>query len=150
MPTPYDTENLLVERFLEHLLGERGPLGPVQVSREFDYQRGRADVVAVTLSGAVVAFEAKLSRWRTALNQAYRNRCFADVSFVVFPKATAVRAASYAAEFDRRGVGICYVCANEGLVVMTEGDRSEPLQHWLRDIARAKVAQTSQPHDVPA
>jgi hypothetical protein len=49
----------------------------VSFACEFDYSRGRTDVVALRDGEHVIAFEAKLKDWRTALHQAYRNTCFA-------------------------------------------------------------------------
>jgi hypothetical protein len=127
------SEESMVTSFVEHLTTERAPwIGVHGVCREFDYQRGRTDVVAVTAEGYVVAFEAKLERWREAMHQAYRNRCFADMSFVVLPKDVALIAAGFHGEFQRRGVGICYVDTTDGVVVLTEGVCATPLQPWLR------------------
>lgn len=143
MTTPvYESEETLVQTLLLGLFSEASPWGPVRVRREFDYQRGRTDVVALTSSGSVVAFEAKLTRWRVALHQAYRNLCFADVSFVVLPKKAAIRAASFSRDFDRRGVGICYVSDDEGVIIVYDADVSEPLQPWLRAAAIDSISRT--------
>jgi hypothetical protein len=131
----YESEDSLVESLINRLAGLDSPWGLVKVSREFDYQGGRTDVVAVTAAGCVVAFEAKLTKWRRALDQAYRNRCFANVSFVVLPKDAARRAASFPNEFRRRGVGICYVCEDEGLVVIEQASSSDPVLPWLHTAA---------------
>lgn len=139
----YDSENLLVETLVDELIGEVTPWGAVQVQREFDYSRGRTDVVIVTIEGNVVAFEAKLSRWRIALHQAYKNRCFADASYIVLPKQAALRAGRFSDEFARRGVGLCYIDPDEGLVVLCEGGISEPLQPWLRAIAIERTIEFS-------
>lgn len=127
------SEESMVDSFVEQLANAGAPWMPVRgLCREFNYQRGRTDVVAVTAQGCVIAFEAKLDRWREAMHQAYRNRCFADVSFVVLPKDVAEKAARFEVEFRRRGVGICYIDANEGVIVVTEGTRNQPIQPWLR------------------
>lgn len=139
----FHTEETLVEVFVEYLDSGTSPWGPTDVAREFDYQRGRTDVVAVTAHGKVVAFEAKLERWREALHQAYRNRCFADSSFVVLPKEIAERALKYSAEFSRRGVGVCYVCATSGVVILHDAGEAEPLQPWLREVAAQRARPTA-------
>lgn len=139
----YDTENLLVETLLDELFGEVTPWGAVTLQREFDYARGRTDVIALTEDGSVVAFEAKLSRWKIALHQAYRNRCYADASYIVVPKAVAFQAARFPHEFTRRGVGLCYIDEEEGLVVLRESGSSETLQPWLRTLALERIAQAS-------
>ncbi len=78
----YKNEQHLVETFLRSLT-ECSPWGSVNTSSEFFYQRGKTDVVAVDEDGLVIAFEAKLTRWKKALQQAYRNTCFAHRSYVV-------------------------------------------------------------------
>ena len=101
-----------------------------RVGSEFFYQRGRTDIVAVTEAGKVFAFEAKLIKWREALNQAYRNCCFAHRSFVVLPRDTAIRASQYCDAFSLRGVGICYVDKGR-LVVLQDAKESEPMEPFL-------------------
>jgi hypothetical protein len=138
----FGTEGILVDAFIECLDAVSSPWGRTSIEREFDYRRGRTDVVAVTAEGKVLAFEAKLCRWRDALNQAYRNLCFADLSFVVLPKETAERALQCSAEFSRRGVGVCYVCATGRIVILHDADEAEPLQLWLRDAVVQKAKNT--------
>lgn len=110
------------------------------MATEFYYQRGRADVVALSSSGEVIAFECKLTRWKDALHQAYRNTCFAHMSYVVLPEDTALLAARYAEEFRRRGVGICYL-ADDQVVTLQEAHRRTPLQPWLSGQATAHASQ---------
>ena len=132
MPTTviYPTERALVELFVSHLNEPNTPWGPVNCALEFFYHRGRTDIVACTMDGDVVAFEAKLSRWREALQQAYRNTCFAHLSYVLLPKAAARVALHHEAEFVRRRVGLCYIDGDDLIVVFHPG-RSEPIQPWL-------------------
>ena len=128
----YSSEQELVENFLEHLTGE--PWDIVGVGIEFNYMRGRADVVALLPSNEVIAIEAKLCKWRIALQQAYRNRCFADKSYVLLPDTVAQIASRYEYEFDRRGVGIC--CIQDGhICIIKEAIADEPIQPWLRQVA---------------
>ena len=138
-PAGYDSERSLVDQFVGCLTSAFAPWGAVQVGREFDYNRGRTDVVALAPNGEVIAFEAKLTRWKQALHQAYRNRCFAHHSFVLFPKETAFSAYSREAEFTRRGVGICYL-ENDQIVILLDPQHSEPLQPWLTEIASARAS----------
>ncbi len=128
----YRTEKALVDDFVALLQTIwRHPFGPLKTRREFFYQRGKTDVVALDESGRVIAFEAKLNRWRKALHQAYRNTCFAHVSYVVLPQGVATLASRYAAEFRRRGVGLCYMGADEELVVLLDADEGRPVEPWL-------------------
>jgi hypothetical protein len=123
---PYLSEAALVEEFVVTLGAKASPWGDVVILREFDYQAGRTDVVAVSADGHVIAFEAKLGRWRDALHQAHRNTCFAHRSYVVVPAETAARAARYEREFRRRRVGLCYL-ENGRLEVVLEPPIVEPL-----------------------
>jgi hypothetical protein len=138
----YQTEAALVVDLVVCLAKGDGPLPLTGLISEFSYQRGRTDIVGLIEGGDVVAFEAKLTRWRDALHQAYRNLCFAHFSYVVLPRETALRAAQYEAEFSRRAVGICYV-DNGALTHVWEPRRTEPLQPWLTEVAAARVEQLS-------
>jgi hypothetical protein len=134
----YRTESQLVRALVGGLRVESGPFGPLALSREFFYQRGRTDLVGVCAKGSVFAFEAKLTKWRAALQQAYRNTCFAHVSYVVLPWRTAKLAQRFSAEFDRRRVGICTVQAGS-VVVLHEARLSDPIEPWLSELATAKA-----------
>lgn len=137
-PSDYVSETALVEAFLAGLRRRSSPWGRVMASTEFDFQRGRTDVVALSSLGGLLAFEAKLTRWRDALHQAYRNRCFARRSFVVLPSPVALAATRYDEEFRRRGVGLCFV-DNRHITVLIDAMDDEPWQQWLALIAEAYV-----------
>jgi len=123
-------EKVLVDRLLSLLQSQSTFCGPVRVTPEFFYSRGRTDVVAVDQDDNLIAFEAKLIDWKTALHQAYRNTCFAHSSYVVLPKKAALAAFRYVGEFEKRGVGLCYV-DESALVVLHESSHSEPIEPWL-------------------
>ncbi len=111
--------------------------GPLKVATEFFYSRGRTDVIAMNTDNEVIAFEAKLNKWRDALDQAYRNRCYAHYSYILLPEDTAHKAIKHNEEFDLRSVGICYISDGK-VIVAQEATRTEPLQNWL--FARAVEA----------
>lgn len=134
----FKTERLLVNHFVSQLTACNTPWGEVRFVREFDYARGRTDVVVLHESGELIAFEAKLNDWRHALHQAYRNTCFAHQSFVLMPKHTALEAAAFRHDFEARGVGLCYVDA-EGLHVLTDALPTSPLEPWLARAATLRV-----------
>jgi len=139
----YRREEELVEVLCSALVGDATPWGPLAVAREFGYLRGRTDVIAVDESGRVIAFEAKLSRWRDALQQAYRNTCFAHLSYVALPQHAARKAQQFPADFARRAVGIC--CVLDGsIVVSIPARRQEPIQPWLSELASAYVRDTDE------
>ena len=140
---PFPTEQALVESFVMCLHEADTPWGPLEVGLEFFYHRGRTDVVACTTEGDVVAFEAKLTRWREALQQAYRNTCFAHRSYVLLPQAAARVACQYESEFARRGVGLCYI-EEDRLIISFHPVRREPIQPWLSaEAARCATGSTS-------
>jgi hypothetical protein len=99
-------------------------------SSEFYYTAGRVDLVAQSKQGDIFAFEAKLTKWRLALDQAYRNSSFAHYSYVVLPADSANAALRYTAEFELRGVGLCVV-SDELLDVKIAAPRRDPLMPWL-------------------
>ena len=76
----FANEKMLVDQLLFLLQGQSTFCGPVRVTPEFFDSRGRTDVVAVDQDETLIAFEAKLTDWKTALHQAYRNTCFAHTS----------------------------------------------------------------------
>lgn len=127
---------MLVDRLLSLLVTDATQWGSVRVTPEFFYSRGRTDVVALDVAETLIAFEAKLRDWKTALHQAYRNTCFAHSSYVVLPKATALNACQFLGEFEKRGVGLCYI-DDSSVVVLHESAHNEPLEPWLADHAIA-------------
>lgn len=135
----YKAESSLVRELVRQLRTARSPWGNVGVTREFSYQRGCTDVIAVTAKERnVVAFEAKLLRWRNALDQAYRNTCFAHTSFVVLPRETAAIASRFRAEFEKRNVGLCYLNGKK-IVVVYRPQEQAPIEPWLSEAAAAAV-----------
>lgn len=144
----FANEKMLVNSFILRLSADQSPWGVVQVATEFDYQRGRTDIVAHTLDGSVIAVEAKLNDWRTAMHQAFRNRCFANRSYVLLPKGIAERAHRYAGEFDRRQVGICYL-GDKDIVVLHTSDECAPLEPWLARRAKMHIEAAGVTHEYP-
>jgi len=136
--TSYTLEEHLVDEFCLALLSSPNPWGQLRLTKEFFYVRGRTDVVAIDENASVIAFEMKLRKWQIALHQAFRNKCFANLSYVVLPEDTAIRAQRHAEEFAKRSVGLCYV--KQGKVVVTLPTVPEQsIQPWLtmKAISRA-------------
>jgi hypothetical protein len=130
----YKNEKSFVTTFVRHLRSRQSLWGEVHVSREFDYQRGRTDVLVLSNQDHVIAFEAKLTKWREALHQAYRNTCFAHKSYVLLPLEVALKAQRFSEEFDRRRVGLCYLDRGQ-VAVLREAADQIPLQPWLSEVA---------------
>lgn len=129
----YKTERELVEVFTNNLSSD----DQCKLSffgTEFNYLRGKTDIVLVAPTKEIIAVEAKLSKWRIALQQAYRNLCFANKSYVLLPYEVAQVACQYESEFDIRGVGI-FCLINDAIVVVKEAINNTPVQPWLTQAA---------------
>ena len=126
----YASEANLIQVFNNALLEDTSPFSPENTASEFDYREGRTDVILQDVDGSLVAFEMKLSKWRQALHQAYRNSSFAHYSYVVLPLSIARVAVGLEHEFRRRGVGLCSV-ANDEITIEIEAKRMTPLRPWL-------------------
>lgn len=127
----YRFEKKLVDHFVECLAEGASPWGSVHYVREFDFQRGRPDVVIVRPDDSIVVVEAKLKRWRDALYQATRNRSFAQHSYVLLPRDVALRAEKHIEEFRLRNVGLCYIDCGKAVNVIFEPKHEAPLEPWL-------------------
>jgi len=126
----YTSEACLADDFSFVLSSKDGLFAHQFTASEFYYGEGKTDFVAVDDAGDVMAFELKLSRWRDALHQAYRNSSFAHYSYVVMPLAGAKKAARQPKEFVRRGVGL--IAVDDGMMKLCiDARREEPLRPWL-------------------
>jgi hypothetical protein len=110
------------------------PFDIQKTALEFYYSQGRTDLIGSDCEGEIMAFEAKLRKWRPALNQAYRNLAYAHRSFVVLPATAAISALRFRHEFERRGVGLCTI-ENSVLTVQIPAKRTTPLLSWLTQSA---------------
>jgi hypothetical protein len=126
----YSLEADLMRDFQQYLIAPNSPFKIESYAQEFYYMNGRVDVVAVDSRDRLIAFEGKLSRWRHALNQAYRNSAFADWSYVVLPIKIAEIALYSESEFSRRGVGLVAV-SMEGIEVFLTPQPGKNLQPWI-------------------
>lgn len=133
MISMYNSEQELVDRFLEKM-SDNNPWNVSMFSTEFNYSRGKTDIVAISFTNEVIAIEAKLSKWRYALQQAYRNRCFADKSYVLLPMDIAISAIQHEKEFNKRGVGLCSIKDNH-IIILREAVTEAPIQPWLQQAA---------------
>lgn len=129
----FSNEALLVYHFIT-TIKDTSPWGGLRIGTEFNYQRGCTDLVAVSDNGKVLAFEAKLTKWKIALHQAYRNQCFADYSYVLLPKESAKKAINCIDDFIKRRVGLCCI-AKDGVKVVFAAPETKPLQPWLHEKA---------------
>ena len=130
----FGTEAALVKLVVRQLRGGKSPWGTVQVVTEWDYRNGRTDVLARCKAGTLVAFEAKLTRWQVACDQAYRNTAYASRTYVVLPPDIALRALAAEAFFRSRRIGLCSA-SPDGLQVIIEPPVVSPLMQWVADLA---------------
>ena len=138
MKAMYELESDLVKDFQTTISDVSDTFTIIAMASEFNYVEGKVDIIAKDSEGDLIAFEAKLLKWRNALYQAYRNSSFAHYSYVVLPEATLANASSHIDEFHRRGVGLCFF-GSSGLRVEIPANRRNPIQPWLTDSALSYI-----------
>ena len=116
---------------------------------EFNYGSGRVDIFVQSSKGELIAFEAKLTRWREALHQAYRNCSFAHYSYVILPIKVAHIATRSSREFELRGVGLCAV-GDGPIRIEIPAERNEPLLPWLTHAAMTTLIDNGHPRSTAA
>lgn len=135
----YKLEQDLVNAFLKILPSSSfAKNGHILFSTEFDYSRGRTDIIILNHRNELIAIEAKLNNWRNALHQAYRNTCFAKLSYILVPESTAKTASKYLPEFSKRSVGLCFI-SQDKINIAVEAKYNIPLQDWLHQKAIQSV-----------
>jgi predicted RecB family endonuclease len=138
-PKMYRLESELVEELEAVLASSGNPFPKMAIAFEFNYQEGKVDVVASNGCGELFSFEAKLTRWRTAVHQAYRNTSFSHYSYVVLPAYAAKSALRSRHEFERRGIGLCSISDN-GMTIEITASKRTPLLPWLTDSAMEYIS----------
>lgn len=90
-------------------------------AREVRALKNRADLIYFQRRGDAIislfAIEAKLHDWRTALRQAFRNKLFADKTFVALPEQHAGPAIANIEQFRNCSVGLIIVKENSVKVI---------------------------------
>jgi hypothetical protein len=135
----YVLESQVVDDFENIINGLKNPFGIDGLAFEFNYISGKADIIGESKGGDLVAFEAKLKKWRVALNQAYRNSSFAHYSYVLLPEKSCNMALKEEREFIRRGVGLCSL-NSAGISIEIQASRKRPIQPWLTKSALKYIA----------
>jgi hypothetical protein len=85
----------------------------------------------------VVALEAKLTRWKTALRQAGAYRKYADESYVVLPERYIARPLASRSLFDASGVGLLKVTA--AALVEVIGAAPSRDHDWRREFVVSRL-----------
>ena len=132
-------EEELVAAFFERLAGGETAWEVQGAVREFDYNSGHTDVLFLSTNGELIAVEAKLTNWRKALHQAWRNTSYVNRAYVVMPRNRATTALSHRQHFEDLGVGLCLV-DRAGVEVAIEGQPKQPVILWLHNKARGALA----------
>lgn len=132
------TEHELVTYFIECLQESHSPFGPLQIAPEFYFNSGSSDVIGLSDVGNIYVFEAKLDKWRRALDQAYRGTSFCDYAYILIPERKVEYAARRLHEFEYRGVGICTL-GDTQIRVVHPARKNNPVLPWLKSKAEKYV-----------
>lgn len=125
----YLTEESLVADF-KASLSAGAFVACASVTEEFDFASGRTDVLVLDPDLNIHAFEAKLTKWKQALHQAWRNSSFAHFTYVVLPARSATAALKAIDEFKKLGVGLILM-GDKKPKLASEATKCEPLLPWL-------------------
>lgn len=102
---------------------------------EWSHSSGSVDVLGFCEnSGELFAIEAKLTNWRKALLQAYRNTSYAHRAYVLLPKEYAHRAEKRKEEFSELGIGLCSF-DGKTIKIIFRAKKQKPILRWLREKA---------------
>ncbi len=118
----YMSESNLVDQLVQ--IGfplARNKTETIKWAREVRSIKNRADLIYFERKDDAIislfAIEAKLHDWRTALRQAYRNKLFADKTFVALPEQFSKSAIANIIEFRRVSVGLILVGSSSVRIV---------------------------------
>ena len=99
-------------------------------------ERGWKSILPDTL-----AIEAKVSKWKDALQQAVRNRLFTHRSYVALPNPLAERVANEEA-FKRYGMGLISVTSSGNVELLREADHNPPKLWYYYYLVALVIAKT--------
>jgi len=138
-PESFLTENELVRTFVAALQTSASRFNTQALCCEFDFASGRTDILSLSCTDELIAFEAKLKDWRKALRQAWRNTSFVNRAYVVLPRSHSAAALRQINEFAALGVGLCVV-DHDGMEIAIESTPSDPVIPWLHNKARSVLS----------
>jgi len=127
----FELEIELVEKFMNHIKSDMLNISIENISREFYYNNGRTDLIALTSDQSLIAFEAKLKDWKKAMTQAYRNTLFANYSYVVLPASKQYVLDKAEHDFIRRRIGLVLVDSKKSWIAI-DAKRNKPILPWLQ------------------
>ena len=134
-------EKDLVSVFCSLISSSNSPWSQTSFITEFSYSGGKTDILLLDESHTLIALEAKLHRWRDALQQAFRNTAFAHESYVLLPRKTALRAAKNSDAFLKRNVGLL-LCDEDSVEILLQPINAPPIQPWLCEKAVLRVIES--------
>jgi hypothetical protein len=121
----FKEEIQLVKKFRKTLNTKSNSFDLIKTDVEFKHITGRTDVIGISESGELIAIEAKLKNWKTALHQAYKSTSFAHYSYVLLPPESIKIAIKNKDEFKKRNVGLLTIEKDEIRIVI-EAEKSFP------------------------
>lgn len=125
----FDLEEILIKTFISQL-DFNNEFELQNLSREFNYLSGRTDILIETKKGNLIALEAKLKKWKTAIHQAYKNTSFADYSYVILPYTLKDTVKNSEFEFIKRGIGLILVNKDD-FNIEINAKKLKPIMPWL-------------------
>jgi len=131
-------EHQIVDILIDTLMHNDNMFNAIALNTEFDYSEGKPDVVIVNKQGDIITFEAKLSKWKKAGQQAYRNTSFSHFSYVMMPTSSMNKVRKHLDYFKERNVGLVFI-EEDGIIIYSEAQRCEPLRPVLTERAREHV-----------
>lgn len=92
----------------------------------------------------IISIEAKVSKWREAVDQAGHNRLFAHESFVCLPLSTAVRVAKHL-EIESNSTGVLGVDHDDSISIVRPAVRRRPVAWIYHYFVALRVLSTRDP-----
>jgi hypothetical protein len=137
------SERDLVHTFMSLILERRSPFTAPRIASEFNYLNGKTDVIALGKNHRLIGFEAKMTKWKDALHQAYKNATFCHLSYVLVPAEVSTRAARARELFLQRRVGLCSLDKRGRIKIAIPAPFNRPLQPWLTKSAKEFILKNS-------
>jgi hypothetical protein len=116
----------------------------IRHTTELRITRNRADIVFFEETpdgdvGTIIAVEAKLKNWRQAIQQAYRDRLFADRVYVALPSEHASSAIENISQFRQTSVGLI-IWEDDRAKVYYHPPRNRSVSRWHVTAARSNLS----------
>ncbi|NMA50482.1 MAG: hypothetical protein GX951_01355 [Mollicutes bacterium] len=141
----FQTEKDLVIALLSTLEEKKIRIEKVKdflILQEVDGMIGRPDVLLKTKRGKkIITIEVKLKNWKRALRQAYRYRCFSDMSYICMDSKNIKPALDNIELFMKSNIGLISIDRQGNVIIHYEPILKEAYNKRLRDIASNKFVE---------